>query len=47
MENHNISPVGLKTYIQAYYFAAKTHMDERGAPIVSWLTDLLERNGFT
>ncbi len=32
----------LKRYITAYYEAAKTYMDERGAVITDWLGDLLE-----
>jgi len=29
-------------YLAAYYQAAATHLDERGAPIVDWLIDQVD-----
>lgn len=32
----------LHRYLSAYYQAAKTHLTERGAPVVTWLAQLIE-----
>jgi DNA-binding transcriptional MerR regulator len=35
----------LDDYLDAYYQAAQKHLDERGAPIVNWLSRRVERRG--
>jgi len=34
----------LPDYLNAYYQAAKVHLDERGHPIVAWLAELMDHN---
>jgi hypothetical protein len=42
LRNHDAPGELLPRYLSAYYRAAKTHLDERGAPIVNHLALLAE-----
>lgn len=39
---HGLPGELLNRYLENYYQAAKTHLDERGAPVVNWLARLCE-----
>jgi hypothetical protein len=40
LNNHGLPSDLLPRYLKAYSQAAKTHLDERGAPLVTYLADL-------
>jgi len=40
--NHELSSEPLYEYLKVYREAANTHLDERGAPVVDWLTRVVE-----
>lgn len=42
LANHQISAELLGHYLNAYHQAIRTHLDERGQPIVTWLAQLIE-----
>jgi len=44
LDNHRLPGESLDDYLQAYYQAAQTHLDERGQPIVRWLAQLFKEN---
>ncbi len=40
LSNYHLPGEQLRRYLRAYYQAAKTHLDERGTPVVAWLARL-------
>jgi DNA-binding transcriptional MerR regulator len=43
LSNYSLPPDMLNQYLEIYYEAAKTHLDERGEPIITWLAQF--KNG--
>ncbi len=41
LTNHGMPTRILDQYLKAYYQAAKTHLDERGEPVIAWLAEHL------
>jgi DNA-binding transcriptional MerR regulator/methylmalonyl-CoA mutase cobalamin-binding subunit len=42
LSHYNVPGDWLREYLGAYYEAAQAHLDGRGAPILTWLAELLE-----
>jgi hypothetical protein len=47
LTNYSLPPDMLDQYVKIYYEAAKSHLDERGEPIVTWLAEFLDKAGET
>ena len=47
ISNYSLPPDMLNQYVKIYHEAAKTHLDERGEPIVTWLAEFLDKAGET
>ncbi len=43
LSNYSLPPDILSQYLEIYYEAAKTHLDERGEPVITWLAQF--KNG--
>jgi len=44
LANYKVPPIGLRHYLQSYLMAAENILDERGLPIINWLSNALETN---
>ena len=43
--NYSLPVEGLRSYLIAYYEAARQHLDDRGEPVVTWLAQVIRENG--
>jgi hypothetical protein len=46
MGNYSLPLDVLRAYLTAYRQAAREHLDARGEPIVAWLDQVIQHNGF-
>jgi DNA-binding transcriptional MerR regulator len=46
LDNHGVPVKALRSYLMAYRQAAQENLDERGAPVVTWLDRVIQNNGF-